>query len=559
MVLGETIPEEASYAAPQPAAVAPSRTGGSQRGTAGRLTDTTGRRSKAIYTDFPSVKYQDASIPCKPTTLRVAQLPPQPTLPRRSAARSWNATAKERNPLASCLTGPGRAGKLGELLMDNGSRYEGEVLAGRPHGWGKFFSAKSGSLTLEYEGSYVQGVREGDGTRYYASGEQYTGDFVAGLRHGHGRFFFDAGNVYAGEWVNDRRTGHGTLFLANGDVFVGSWVRDQREGRGTLFFMNKQRKYVAEWVADQPKCGTMLNIEDGDLEPLSGQLQTMSLTRKLDLSATNALPSDLPACDLAQPNKVLSGEVVAVRAARAAGPRDARLVQDHSGTLGAKQIQMLRHSFTLMAAGDDLKATILPHQLRQLIVMAGLDPSATATQQLVAALLQRRGEGTPDPQRITFDTFMKAVVYFQEETARVHAEEGPAADGEASLEQGACMEGAFEQAGSCAEGSFAEGSFGERGSASDGGIDAADGEAAEPFWSDGLQQQDQEGAEAAAVGTALGAEAGPATEWDVAASTADDVAAGGDEAGTGQRLDEWNQEGDDCGDGEEEQLFGPED
>lgn len=75
---------------------------------------------------------------------------------------------------------------------------------------------------LEYEGEWVQGVRQGRGVRDYASGESYEGDFSAGMRHGQGRYAFANTDVYAGEWVDDRRTGHGTYFYANGDVFIGA-------------------------------------------------------------------------------------------------------------------------------------------------------------------------------------------------------------------------------------------------------------------------------------------------------------------------------------------------
>lgn len=74
---------------------------------------------------------------------------------------------------------------------------------------------------MEYEGEWVQGIREGHGVRSYPNGEAYEGDFTAGVRHGHGRYSFTNKDVYAGEWVDDRRTGHGTYFYANGDVFVG--------------------------------------------------------------------------------------------------------------------------------------------------------------------------------------------------------------------------------------------------------------------------------------------------------------------------------------------------
>lgn len=84
---------------------------------------------------------------------------------------------------------------------------------------------------------------------------------------------------------------------------------------------------------------------------------------------------------------------------------------------------MLRHSFTLMAAGDGPKNGLLPHQLRELIVMAGLDPAVPSTRQLVDRLLAQREDG-PNGQRISFDNFLKVVVNFQEEATQVQAYEG---------------------------------------------------------------------------------------------------------------------------------------
>lgn len=79
-------------------------------------------------------------------------------------------------------------------------------------------------------------------------------------------------------------------------------------------------------------------------------------------------------------------------------------MQASSGTLGERDIEMLRHSFTLMAAGDGPEVGLLAHQLRELCVMAGLDPAASVTRGLVEQLVQRRD---PTTGRITFDSFMK--------------------------------------------------------------------------------------------------------------------------------------------------------
>eukprot|EP00195_Chlamydomonas_chlamydogama_P011884 CAMPEP_0202890548 /NCGR_PEP_ID=MMETSP1392-20130828/910_1 /ASSEMBLY_ACC=CAM_ASM_000868 /TAXON_ID=225041 /ORGANISM="Chlamydomonas chlamydogama, Strain SAG 11-48b" /LENGTH=466 /DNA_ID=CAMNT_0049574137 /DNA_START=156 /DNA_END=1559 /DNA_ORIENTATION=+ len=376
---------------------------------------------KIVYSDFPSVKYPDIDEPVNKVTLRRATSPPKPTLPRRATTRTWNATAKERNPLAAGLTGPGRAGKYGELRAQSGGRYEGEVLAGRPHGTGKFFTTKDGRSELQYEGDWVQGIREGKGVRYYPNGETYTGDFVANVRHGYGRYVFENGDVYAGEWTDDRRTGQGTFYYTNGDVFIGNFIKDRKEGMGTLLMMNKSRKYVAEYVAGQPRCGTVLNIEDNDLEPLRGELATLALSKKLDLAASGTVPAPLPELQLLQPNKVLATQVVTVRKARTEGSKDLKQVQSTSGTLTDKEIEMLRHSFTLMAAGDDPKVGLLPHQLRELCVMAGLDPASEATRQLVEQLLQQRDERSG---RINVDSFLKVVIHFKEQ-APEPVQEGP--------------------------------------------------------------------------------------------------------------------------------------
>lgn len=387
-----------------------------EMGGTGRSKGDSPKRStggRMVFTDIPSTKYQESEGVNK-VTLRRAQSPPRPTLPRRAVHRTWNSTAKERNPLTACLTGPGRAGKYGELVSQNGNRYEGEVLAGRPHGIGKLFTprgdAKPG-FTLDYEGEWVQGSRIGVGTRYYPNGETYSGDFVSNVRHGRGRYFFANGDMYAGEWLDDKRTGHGTYYYANGDIFTGNFNKDKKEGMGTLYMMSKQRKYIAEYVEGAPKCGTMLDIDDDDLEPLRGQLKALALQKQLDMAASGEAVRRLPEIELLQPNKVLAGELVDVRKGRTEGSKDLKALQSSSGSLSDKEIEMLRHSYTLMAGGDDTKVGLLPHQLRELCVMAGLDPAAEATRQLVELLLMRRNETTG---RIHFDEFMKVAIHFQE-------------------------------------------------------------------------------------------------------------------------------------------------
>jgi len=304
-----------------------------------------------VFTDIPSTKYKDIEQALGHAVAKQAFSPPSPILPRRSTPKTWNATMKERNPLASSLTGPGRAGKFGELSGESGGQYQGEILAGRPHGHGYYFMKKGpGQFQLQYEGEWVQGRKEGLGTLYYHNGESYSGQLVANIRHGFGRYFFNNGDVYAGEWVDDRRTGRGTFYHANGDIFVGDFVRDKREGMGALFMMQRQRKYVAEYVNGAPVTGTMLDIDNADLEPLQGQLVSLALHKKLENANNGITTQELPSIDLAQPNKILGEQFIAVRKMRGnSHNREIREMQTASGSLADKEVDMIRHSFSLMA------------------------------------------------------------------------------------------------------------------------------------------------------------------------------------------------------------------
>ncbi|GFR43800.1 hypothetical protein Agub_g4924, partial [Astrephomene gubernaculifera] len=391
-------------------------TGGVSSGTANSRGST-----ERPQMDHPSTKYREIEMP-NPVIMQRASSPPRPTLPRRSEPRSWKATSREKYPLTSSLTGPGRAGKQGTLLGASGGRYEGEVLAGRPHGRGRYFMLRDGSpreWILQYDGDWIQGRREGYGTRHYSSGEMYSGDWVANLRHGTGRYEYASGDLYVGQWADDKRNGAGTMYMASGDIFIGNFMSDRREGMGSLYMLARQKKYVAEYVADTPRCGTVLGIEDSELAPLRGHLISLAAARKLDAAAAGEIIARLPPLQLLQPSKVLAEQVVAVRRGRQqGGSRMLRAVQAASGNLSERDIEMLRHSFTLMAAGDGPEVGLLPHQLRELVVMAGLDPAAPATRSLVEELMKRRAANTG---RITFDSFMLVVAHFQDEAVAAAA------------------------------------------------------------------------------------------------------------------------------------------
>ena len=65
---------------------------------------------------------------------------------------------------------------------------------------------------LIYEGEYKNGLRNGEGTYYYARGLKYEGQFVNGLREGHGVFYWEDGTRWEGPFKNNEMEGEGKYY-----------------------------------------------------------------------------------------------------------------------------------------------------------------------------------------------------------------------------------------------------------------------------------------------------------------------------------------------------------
>lgn len=87
---------------------------------------------------------------------------------------------------------------------------------------------------LRYEGHFINGKFDGQGTAWYADGSRYEGDWNDGARHGEGRWRSADDTTYTGQFRNDQFHGKGTLALANGDILTGNWLAGQLSGRGSL-------------------------------------------------------------------------------------------------------------------------------------------------------------------------------------------------------------------------------------------------------------------------------------------------------------------------------------
>ena len=134
----------------------------------------------------------------------------------------------------------------GNLKLKTGESYEGEFHENVYHGIGKLVTA-----TSTYEGSFVNGKREGQGVLVLSNnGRRFEGLFSDDGASGIGRVFLSQGNVFEGRWQNGQYHGCGRLSYPNGDVFVGSFDDGQRTGEGIVYSKRGSQIQSGEWRGD---------------------------------------------------------------------------------------------------------------------------------------------------------------------------------------------------------------------------------------------------------------------------------------------------------------------
>lgn len=85
-----------------------------------------------------------------------------------------------------------------------------------------------------YEGQYVDGKRDGEGTYNYNNGDKYVGNFKEGKREGKGSYSFKSGATYTGEFKDNKFNGQGTYIFPNGNKYTGEFADNTFNGEGTL-------------------------------------------------------------------------------------------------------------------------------------------------------------------------------------------------------------------------------------------------------------------------------------------------------------------------------------
>ena len=95
-------------------------------------------------------------------------------------------------------------------------------------------------------GTWVGGVKTGDGTYEDAEGLRYEGHFVDGKFDGKGTLTMANGDILTGQWSGGRLNGHGSLTTSDGMLYVGGFKDDEFHGEGTLTYPDG-RHYEGEF------------------------------------------------------------------------------------------------------------------------------------------------------------------------------------------------------------------------------------------------------------------------------------------------------------------------
>ncbi len=142
------------------------------------------------------------------------------------------------------LSGPGKVTDQPYAMTDGNSDTYSGLYTGewdkkneRPNGTGTFIME---DVAGTYEGEWVDGVTEGQGTIVWDSGDHYEGEWKDGMRNGQGTYTSTEGDgyVYEGEFQNNERSGKGTMTWETGEgvvyVYEGEFQNNERSGKGTM-------------------------------------------------------------------------------------------------------------------------------------------------------------------------------------------------------------------------------------------------------------------------------------------------------------------------------------
>lgn len=133
----------------------------------------------------------------------------------------------------------------GSLSFRDGIIYSGEFSEGKMTGHGKATYPRSGNNPAgEYEGSFLNGARQGRGVYRYEDGTTYEGDFFNNKFHGHGELRLANGDTYIGEFLDNLASGQGIAEFKSGISWKGLWQNNSPSKYGLATLQNGTQEYA---------------------------------------------------------------------------------------------------------------------------------------------------------------------------------------------------------------------------------------------------------------------------------------------------------------------------
>ena len=122
---------------------------------------------------------------------------------------------------------------LQEKLLQDGSVYRGELVEGKPHGFGTVqYADQDAKQRVKFAGEFEHGIRKGSGCLTWKDGAQYAGDWYGDKPCGFGVENYPDGSSYVGQYEEDMRHGFGTYTFPSGAKYEGCWLGGKRHGKG---------------------------------------------------------------------------------------------------------------------------------------------------------------------------------------------------------------------------------------------------------------------------------------------------------------------------------------
>ena len=260
----------------------------------------------------------------------------------------------------------------------------------KKHGQGTYWRCEMKKLRREYTGDWFEDKKHGRGTFFYKNNDRYDGYWVNGMPQGEGRMIYDNENIYEGQWHEAKRNGYGVLTKRNGDHFEGHWVNDLRECQGSYFYHDKNKLFVGEWVADQPKAGVYTEVEDENAEQ---RPERPHFQDKYILPSINELK-------LVDPARVLERAMERTKQDRAHFRVQHIPIEE---MFTAQELLDMRTAFEAVSMGE---AFVTLESLK--ILFEDMDLQPTPSDEQLEELMQTCGKHSDDDY-VSFELFARAV------------------------------------------------------------------------------------------------------------------------------------------------------